>query len=59
MTSSAYTSKPHRWGGALPGQGGEPICTECGARKATAPEQCSGRHVAVITETVHDYDPLD
>lgn len=58
MTNTAYTSKPHNWGPALPGQGAEKICTSCGARQATAPEQCSGGHPAAITETVHDYDPL-
>lgn len=58
MQNSAYISKPHKFGPALPGQGAEPICTSCGARKSTAPEQCSGGHPAAITETVHDYDPL-
>lgn len=58
MTNTAYTSKPHQWGPALPGQGAEKICTSCGARASTAPEQCTGHHEAAITETVHDYDPL-
>jgi len=58
MTNTAYTSKPHQWGPALPGQGSEQICTKCGARASTAPEQCPGQHEAAITETVHDYDPL-
>jgi|GEM_PF-1867736 len=58
MTNTAYTSKPHKWGPALPGQGSEQICTSCGARASTAPEQCPGQHEAAITETVHDYDPL-
>lgn len=58
MTNTAYTSRPHKWGPALPGQGAEPVCVRCGARKSAAPEQCSDAHEAAITETVHDYDPL-
>jgi hypothetical protein len=57
--NSAYTSKLHDFGPPLPGQGSARVCKRCGARDATAPEQCSGGHPAAITETVHDYDPLD
>lgn len=59
MVTGPYTSRDHVYGPALPGQGADQICKRCGARRSTAPEQCSGGHPAAITETVHDYDPLD
>lgn len=58
MANTAYTSRPHIFGAPLPGQGSDVICTKCGARKSVAPEQCSGSSPAAITETVHDYDPI-
>lgn len=58
MTNSAYTSRPHEFGPALPGQGADQICKRCGSRASTAPQECPGGHPAAITETVHDYDPL-
>lgn len=58
MVNTAYTSRVHKFGPALPGQGSDQICTSCGARRSAAPEQCPGGHPAAITETVHDYDPI-
>ena len=58
MTNKAYTEARHRWGNPLPGQGSEPICEACGARKSAAGAGCPGASREVVIETTHDYDPL-
>lgn len=53
----------HVWGPPPPGQGGraEMVCRSCGARRSVvgADSECLGRHSTAVSETIHDYDPLD
>lgn len=58
---TAYVSRPHDYDKPPPGQGSarEAICKACGVRRSVAGDhsECTGRHPAAATETVHDYDP--
>ena len=57
----ASTSNNHRWGGPLPGAGTMSVCTQCGEKQTefTDRAECVGRPAVGLSETVHDYDPIN
>jgi cytochrome c2 len=60
-SGGAHQHMNHSWGDAVPGHGVLRICKACGEKETeyTKLAECIGRPATGITETTHDYDPID